>query len=145
MRAHLVLVAVNRRVTERVQLLLRLAHERVQPRLHVRQLVPDMVHEDLVERLREVLRPVLVRDVAVRGVGAEELGLGVERVRERLVRVDVCLRAVHDADEAELERVDAPGEDVERVRACVHEVELGEHADRASALGVDGARELEGF
>ena len=72
----LVDVLVYRRIAERVQLLLRLAHERVQPRLHIRQLVPDMVHEHLVERLRQILRAVLVRDVAVRGVRAEELGLG---------------------------------------------------------------------
>ena len=73
MRAHLVLVPVYRRVPKRVQLLLRLAHERVQARLHVRQLVADVVHEHLVERLREIPRAVLVRNVPVRSVIAEEL------------------------------------------------------------------------
>ena len=104
-----------------------------------------MPHQHLVQRLRQISRPVLVRDVAVRGVGPEELALALERVAQRLLRVDVRLRAVHDADEAQLERVHAPREDVERVRARVHQVELGEHADRAPALGVDGPRELEGF
>ena len=83
--------------------------------------------------------------IRLEAVAPEELGLGLERVRHGLLDVDVRLRAVHDADEAELERVHAPGEDVERVRACVHEVEFGEDADGASALGVDGAGELEGF
>ena len=86
-----------------------------------------------------------MRDVAVRGVVPEEIGLALQRVAERLLRVDVRLRAVHDADEAQLERVHAPREDVERVRARVHQVELCEHADRASTLRVGGPRELEGF
>lgn len=104
-----------------------------------------MAEQDLVEGLCEVLCAVLVGDVPVGGVGAEELGLGVEGVGEGLVGVDVGLGAVDDADEAELERVDAAGEDVEGVGAGVHEVELGEDADGAPALGVDGAGELEGF
>ncbi len=53
MSAYLVLVAVYRSISERVQLLLRLAHKRVQARLHLGQLITDMVHQHLVERLRE--------------------------------------------------------------------------------------------
>lgn len=97
----------------------------------------------LVERLGEELCPAAVRDVAVPGVVAEELGLLVELLVHRLVLVDVRLAAVHHADEAQLERVHPPGEDVERVRASVHEVQLRQHSDRAAALRVDLARELE--
>ena len=74
---------------------------------------------------------------------AEELVLGVECLLHVLLRVDILLTAVHHADEAELERVDAAGEDVDGVGAGVHEVKLGEDADGASALRIDGARELE--
>jgi len=74
----------------------------------------------------------------------EKLGLGLERIGHGLVGVYVPLRAVHDADKAQLERVHAPREDVERVRARVHQVELGQDADRPPALGVNGPRELEG-
>ncbi len=88
---------------------------------------------------------MLVRDVAVRGVRAEEVVLRLMRVRERLLRVDVCLRAVDDADEAQLERVHAPGQDVERVGARVHEIKFRKHADRTAALRIDLPRELEGL
>lgn len=42
-----VLLAEEGAVAERVQFLLRLAHERVQARLHVGQLIADVVHQDL--------------------------------------------------------------------------------------------------
>ena len=73
----------------------------------------------------------------------EEFGFALERVGHALVGIDVPLRAVHNADKAELERVDTSREYVERVRARVHQVELRQDADRPPALGVDGPRELE--
>jgi len=84
-----------------------------------------------------------VRDVAVPRVRAEEVLLGAQLVAHGLGRVDVLLAAPDDADETELERVDAAGQDVGGVRAGVHEVQLGEDADRAPALRVDGPSELE--
>lgn len=42
-----VLLAQEGRVAKRVELVLRLAHERVESSLHVWQLLSDVVHEDL--------------------------------------------------------------------------------------------------
>lgn len=43
----LVSVAVNGLITERVEVMLHFTHERVKPRLHIRQLVAHMVHKHL--------------------------------------------------------------------------------------------------
>src|SRR6266702_3369613 len=117
------------------------------PSLVAKRLPPitTRANTDLIERLCEKLCPVLVRDIAVLRMALEEVSFALERVGHALVDVDVLLRAVHDADEAELERVYPPREHVERVRACVHQVELRQDADRSPALGVDGPRELQGL
>lgn len=73
----------------------------------------------------------------------EELLLLSQRLLHRQVGVDVLLAPVDDTDEPELERVRPPCQDLKRVRAGVHEVELGEHADRPQASRIDGACELE--
>ena len=57
--------------------------------------------------------------------------------------VDVCLAAVHDPDDAELDRDDQAVQHVHRVSALVHQVQLRQHADRARALGVHLARQLQ--
>ena len=77
-----------------------------------------------------MLRAVLERDVPILRMTSEELRLALERVAHALVAVDVPLRAVHDTDEAQLERVHTPREHVERVRARMHQVQLGEDPDR---------------
>jgi hypothetical protein len=167
-RTSLVSVAVNGLITERVKLLLRLTHERVKPRFHIRQLVAYMVHKhlkknlvrkprnsparnackrkitNLVERLGEVLRAVLERDVPILRMTREKLRLTFEGVGHALVGVDVPLRTVHNADKAQFERIHASREHVKRVRPSIHQVQLGEDADCPPALWVDGPRELEG-
>lgn len=82
-------------------------------------------------------------NIAVACMVPEELGLRRELLAHGLVAVDVLLAPTNDADEPELERVDAAGEDVESVRAGVHEVKLGQDPDGTSTLRVDLARELE--
>jgi hypothetical protein len=139
----LVRVAECRTVAVGVQLLLCLSHECIQASLHVRQLLPDVVHEHLVERLREVLSPVLVRDTAVSGMRAEELHFCVTGVSQGLANVDVLLGAVDDPDEAELERVHTSCEDVQCVGACIHQVELRQNANGAPALRVNLPSQLE--
>ena len=64
----------------------------------------------------------------------EEVGLAPERVGHALV---VQLRAVHDANKAELEQEHAPREYVERMRAHIHQVEVGQDADCPPALRID--------
>ena len=89
-----------------------------------------------------MLGPVFECDVPILWMGPKEHSLTFERIRHALVGVDVPLRAVDDADEAQLERVHTPCEHVECVCARVHQVELREDTDRPLALGVDGSREL---
>lgn len=79
-----------------------------------------MVHQHLVQRLGQVLGAAAVGNVPVGEVGLEELLLGAAGVLQRHVSVDILLRAVHHADEAQAERVDVAREDVERMRARVH-------------------------
>lgn len=78
-----------------------------------------------------------MRNIPIRTVILEKLSLTLQRIAHPLLRRDVQLTTVDHADEPELEGVDAAGEDVEGVGAGVHEVELGEDADGAAALGVD--------
>jgi hypothetical protein len=92
-----------------------------------------------------VFRAVLERDVPILRMSFEKFRLAFEGVGHVLVGVDVPLRTVHDADEAQFERVHASREHVKRVRASIHQVQLGEDADCPPALWVDGSRELEGF
>jgi hypothetical protein len=96
-----------------------------------------------VKRFREVLCPVLVRDIPKLHIVLEKLGFALKRVRHAVLRVDVPLRAVHDAEEAELQRVHPSREYVERVRARIHQVQLRQDADCPSPLRVYGPRELE--
>ena len=84
-----------------------------------------------------------MRDVPICRMALEELALALPRILHALFQVDVLLAPVHHPDEAELERVNASGEYVEGVRAGVHKVELGENADGASSLRVDGPCKLE--
>jgi hypothetical protein len=49
-RTSLVSVAVNGLITERVEILLRLTHERVKPRFHIRQFVAYIVQKHLKKR-----------------------------------------------------------------------------------------------
>ena len=82
-------------------------------------------------------------NIPIRRVRTEELHLLINRVFEWFVRIDILLTAIHDTNESQFQWVDAPGEDVERVRSCVHEVDLGENPDGATTLRVDLTREFE--
>lgn len=81
--------------------------------------------------------------VAVSGVVSEELGLGLEGIHKRLVALDVLLRSVDNTNETQLERVHATRQNLERVRAVVHKIELGENTDSALSLGVHLTGNLE--
>ena len=90
-----------------------------------------------------MLRAVLERDVPILWMICEKLRLTFEGVGHALVGVDVPLRTVHDADEAQFERIHASREHLMRVSASIHQVQLGEDADCPPTLWVDGSRELE--
>lgn len=97
---YLVTITVSGRVTEGIQLLLGLSHQRIQSRLHIRQLVTNVVHEDLVEGPGEVLSTVLVSNVSVCSVASEELALTVKSIFHVLVRIDILLATVDHTDKA---------------------------------------------
>ncbi len=137
------LVAQEGGVTESGKLLLCLTHQGVETRLHVGQLVANVAHEHLVERLGEVLGTASVCDILIGSVGAEELLFSPSCCKHRDVAVDVLLGTVDDTDETELERVDTTSENIESVSALVHQVELGQDTDGASTLRIHGASELE--
>jgi hypothetical protein len=66
-------------------------------------------------------------------------------VGHALVGVDVPPQIIHDIDESQFERVlHASREHVKRVRASIHQIQLGKDADCPLALWVDRSRELEG-
>ena len=88
-----------------------------------------------VKRFREVFCPVLVRDIPKLHIVLEKLGFALKRVRHGVLRVDVPLRAVHDTEEAELQRVHPSREYVKRVRARIHQVLLRQDADCPSPWG----------
>ena len=58
---------------------------------------------------------------------------------------DVLLGSVDDPDDAELDGYDPAAEDVDGVRAGVHQVQLGHDGQRASTVGVNLARNLQTF
>ena len=103
-----------------------------------------MSRQQLVAPFGQEARAVVGGELAVQRMARKELGLLLQAALDRLVGVDVLLAAVDDADEAEAQRVRAAGQNVECVGAAVHEVELGQHADRARSVGVDLVRELDG-
>eukprot|EP00964_Phaeocystis_antarctica_P106854 scaffold71645_cov66-Phaeocystis_antarctica.AAC.6 len=96
------------------------------------------------------------RGVRVGGVVVEEALLVLPRVDELLALVDVLLAAVDHAHVAQRPAAAvtqpattlgdtpsplAPLEQLRRVRAAVHQVELGEHTQRAPALRIDLPRD----
>jgi hypothetical protein len=79
----------------------------------------------------------------VRGMMPEEFILRRARLADASSLRDVLLAPVHDADVPQPQRHDLVAEIRARVRAAVHDVELGDDADGAFAVGVDGARQRE--
>lgn len=84
-----------------------------------------------------------MREVTVHRVILEEILLFPTSVVHRHILHDVLLAAVDDADKAEFERIGPASKHVERVGACVHEVQLGEHTERPQSAGVDRPRQLQ--
>ena len=73
----------------------------------------------------------------------EELRFAVQRVAHTFFGVDVLLTAVDDADEAQLQWIYTPSEDIQRVCTGIHKVKFCEHSNCALALWIDGTGELE--
>ncbi len=76
---------------------------------------------------------------------AEVLRFAVQGILHAFLSVDILLATINNADKAKFEGIHATGEDVERVRARIHEVEFRQNANGATALWVDCPREFERF
>lgn len=140
-----VLLAAEVHVAIAGKLLLGLAHESVEARLDIRESLSDVGHEGGVESFGEVLCAASGRDVSIGGMVLEEVGLVLERVLHWLATLDILLRTVDDTDESKLKRVNTAREDVERIGAMVHQVDLGKNTDSPPAERVDMAGKLESF
>lgn len=100
--AHLISVAKDGRIPKRIELLLSLTHEGVQPCLHIRKFISNMVEQHLIQGLGEVLRAIPMCNISIRVMVSEKIAFGIEGVLQAFFRVDVLLAAVDDADETEL-------------------------------------------
>lgn len=89
------------------ELLLRLAHQSIQASFDIGEAFADMAHESGIEGSGEEMCAAAVGDVAVGRVVLEEIGFGLESLVHRLAALDVLLGAIDDADESQLQRVDA--------------------------------------
>jgi len=95
----------------------------------------------LVQRPCQVLAALLMRDIPVGLVGSKEFLLLVQCRGHGLLRIDVLLTPIHDANETELEGVCPPGQDMVSVSPRIHEIELGK-SDSATTLRVHRSGEL---
>lgn len=72
-----------------------------------------------------------MRQIPVRRMIAEKFFLLAERLLHWQASINILLTSIHDADKSKLERVRPSRQDIQRVRACIHQVELCQDADRA--------------
>lgn len=127
------------------QLLLGLSHQSIQAGFDVGQALADVSHEGSVERLGQKTRAASGGDVAVGRVVLEKVHFVVESLLQGLVALDVLLRAVDNANEAQLQGVDTPRKNVERICSVIHQVKLGQDANGSAAQGIDMTGQLQGF
>ena len=112
--------------------------------LERRQQLRDVVRQDPAHVPTERLDAAVRRHLGVRGVVPEELRLALPRLADGPPLRNVLLAPIDDANVPELQRHHLAAEVRARVRAAVHDVELGDDADRALALRVHEARERQG-
>jgi hypothetical protein len=140
-----VLLSAEMHVAVAGQLLLRLAHEGVEPSLDVRQTLTDVAHESGVKGLGQVVSAASGGNVAVGRVVLEEISLGLKSILHRLVSLNILLRSVDHADETKLQRVNSTRENIQSIGAVIHKINLGQNSNGSSAKRVDMTGELEGF
>ena len=73
----------------------------------------------------------------------KEALFGFESLIHGLAGKNVLLAAVDDADKTEFQRKHLASQDIQRVRACIHQIQLGHDANRALAHWVHLPRQLE--
>ena len=102
-----------------------------------------MVHENRAQLTRQERRTAELRLGAVARVVRKKLVLSIQSGGHRLFRVNVALSAVHNRHVAKAQWNHAAGKDIDDIRALVHQVHLGQHTHRATAIDVHFRRELQ--
>jgi hypothetical protein len=91
---------------------IRRSHLRISNRTHV------------IKSSRKVLCPASVGEISVSRMPGKELFLLPQGIFHRVSSVDILLAPVDDANETEFERIRPAGQDIQSVRASIHQVEL---------------------
>mmetsp|Transcript_3070 Transcript_3070/g.4036 ORF Transcript_3070/g.4036 Transcript_3070/m.4036 type:complete len:205 (-) Transcript_3070:596-1210(-) len=94
------------------------------------------------QRLGKVRRPTALSHVPVFRMGSKELSFGVSVLPYILSQIEIPLAHVHNPDKSATKRDDAAFENVSRIGALVHNINLCQHPKRAHSLTVDTVREL---
>lgn len=138
-----VLLATKGHVTVASQLLLSLAHKRIQTSLDIWQPLSNMRHKCGVEGLGQELRTASVGDVAIGRMVLEEVHLCLKSLLHGFVALNILLRPVDNTNESKLQGVDTARKDIQRVRTMVHQVQFGQYTDGPSAKGIHMSGELQ--
>lgn len=104
-----------------------------------------MCHESGVECLCEEVCATSVRNISIRWMVLEEVGFGLEGILHGLVPLDILLRAVDNANESQLQGIDAARENIESVGTMIHQVNFGQDADSTSAERINMTGKFEGL
>ena len=104
---------------------------------------PKRYATHLIEGFRKVFGSVFVRDITVGRMILEELRFAFQRVAHAFFGIDVLLTAVDDTDEAQLQWIYTPSEDIQRVCTGIHKVKFCKYTNGAPALWIDGTGEFE--
>ena len=118
-----------------------LRFERVDLRDNRRKTQLDMLQQQLVQLLAQKSRSVLPGDRRV--MLSQKRVLVLPLHLHALPRLDVSLSAVDHAHIPQSQRNHAIAEDIHRVRAAVHQIQLGYHAHRAKTLRIHLASHLD--
>ena len=103
----------------------------------------DVVDQDSVERFGEERDTHLVSKISIHTVRREVFFFGHDCISDTHIVDDVLLRAAFDTVVSQLERINRAIEELERVCALIHQINLCEHANCALALRVHLFRDLE--
>ena len=106
-----------------------------------RQAQFDVVQQQLIQFLPQIPRSVHLRDRRI--PRSQELLLVPPLLRHALPRVDILLPAVNHAHIPQSQRNHAIRQNIERVRAPIHQIQLRNHAHRAQTLRIHFSRHLD--
>lgn len=123
--------------------LLCLPHQSVEPSLNIGQTVANMGHQSRIESLCQKLRSTTVRHIPISGMVPEKLLFRLQRLSQWLAALNVLLRSIDNANEAQFQGVNPTSENIQSVCTMVHEVQFGQHTNRPPSHGIYLAGEFQ--